>query len=365
MTVAPVIYINGRFVAQPRVTGVERYALEMVRALDGHVEALAPEARPRLCLLTPRGLAAQAPMLKAIEVREGGKGAGHLWQQISLPRLSHDGFLINLCNSGPVVKKDMLTVIHDALIYRHPGFFDPRYRLLHGFLGRSLAARSHLATVSAFSSGELAQVFKLAEAEIPVFPNGSDHIRRSLPDDGVLGRLGLRPGGFLLFVGSQAPQKDLPTAIEAYRRLDRTDIPFVVVGAGKTRAFGAGLSDVPNGVLLAGRLSDEEIAGLYRHAMAFVFPSLYEGFGIPPLEAMTLGCPVIASNIAPCREVCADAALYFEAGDPEALVLSLRRLIEDPTLRQRLSEQGRLRADVFSWSASAARLLDHVRKLAS
>jgi glycosyltransferase involved in cell wall biosynthesis len=93
---------------------------------------------------------------------------------------------------------------------------------------------------------------------------------------------------------------------------DRPDIAFVKVGAAKANVFGDLHLNKPDNVIMPGRLSDEEILALYRNAVALVFPSLYEGFGIPPLEAMTLGCPVLASRIPPIEEVCGDSALYFD-----------------------------------------------------
>lgn len=354
----PDLFINGRFLTQD-LTGVQRYASEVVKALDGLLLAAGPNA-PACRLLAPKGSDANHLGLKAIDFATGGPMGGHPWEQTWLAAAASGGVLVNLCNSGPILHPRALTVIHDAVVYRMPGHFSANYRRLHQTLGRVLSKGSRLATVSHFSQGELSQVLNLDAARIAVIPNGTDHIARVVPDDGVTARQGLTPGRYFLFVGSPAPHKNLAMALKAFSQLENSGMTFVVVGAAKSKVFGDGGLEVPDNVVFTGRLTDAEIAGLYRQAAAFVFPSLYEGFGIPPLEAMVHDCPVLASDIGSCREVCADAALFFPPDAPDVLAGLMARIVAEPDTADSLRARGRVRIDHYSWRSSAQKLLDRL-----
>lgn len=355
----PKVYINGRFLTQD-LTGVQRYASEIVKAVDKLLAAQPADNQITCRIVAPIGADPSALGLKTIEFQTGGKSGGHLWEQIFLPRLTRDGILINLCNSGPIVHRHALTIIHDAIIYRMPQAFSRTYRFVHQNIGRWLGRHSRIGTVSHFSQGELAEVLGIARARISVIPNGSDHIAKVRPDGAVLKKFSLIKDRYFLFVGSPAPHKNLVTALAAFEKLTPGDMSFVVVGAAKAKVFGQGLQNVPANVILTGRLSDTEIASLYQNATAFIFPSLYEGFGIPPLEAMVHGCPVIASDIPSCREVCGDAAIYCDPKSPDNLARTMQAIIDDSALSQKFRDLGRERAEHFSWADSARKLFDQV-----
>jgi glycosyltransferase involved in cell wall biosynthesis len=352
------LFINGRFLTQD-LTGVQRYASEIVKALDDLLLAAGPGA-PKCRLLAPKGADAAHLGLKSIEFATGGPLSGHPWEQTWLAAAASGGVLVNLCNSGPVLHPRTLTVIHDAVVYRMPQHFSANYRRLHQTLGRVLGRNSRIATVSHFSQGELGEVLGIDPARIAVIPNGTDHIARVAPDDSVTARKGLQAGRYFLFVGSPAPHKNLAAALKAFSGLSDKGMTFVVVGAAKSKVFGDGGLDVPDNVVFTGRLTDEEIAGLYRQAAAFIFPSFYEGFGIPPLEAMVHGCPVLASDIGSCREVCGDAALFFPPNDADALTNLMARIMAQPETAVALRNRGHARVGHYSWHASAAKLLDRL-----
>jgi glycosyltransferase involved in cell wall biosynthesis len=351
------VYINGRFLTQ-NITGVQRFAREMVMALDTELGGADGTPLP-FTLLAPAGTPPPCG-LSRIGFRAIGSRRGHLWEQWDLWRASRRGFLINLANGGPVLHRRQITFIHDAAVYRTGENFSPLYRTLHRGLGRLLARRSRLGTVSAFSRNELGEVLGLPPEDILVIPDGHDHILAISPEDGVLDRLRLRQRSYFLFVGSPTANKNLARAVAAFLLLERPDTAFVIVGATRERVFRAGLSDVPSSVVLPGRLNDGEICALYRHATALVFPSLYEGFGIPPLEAMALGCPVAASRIPPVQEVCADAALYFDPLDTEDMATRMAQLLADGDLRNDLISKGAMRLPRFAWRQSAQALARYV-----
>lgn len=350
------IYINGRFLEQP-LSGVQRYAREMLNAIDRQLASNA-HSDAAWCILTT-GNERDLPSLANVKIRPvRSKLKSHAWEQIALARAARDGALINLGASGPVHHGHQLVVIHDASVYRNPNFYSKAYGTVHRTLGRLLAKRSRIGTVSYFSRGELAEVLNLNPASVPVFYNGSDHMREITPSNTEFGKLNLNGKPYFVTLGSLTPNKNLAAAIEAIKHVPNAEL--VLIGSVNSRIFGeAGATEGNDRVHFAGRVDDAGVAGLLSNAAGLLFPSFYEGFGIPPLEAMVNGCPVIASDIPSVREVCGDAALYFDPHDPVALAGRMRELLsenEDAGARRRLN--GKERAGTFTWDASARALIE-------
>lgn len=353
------VFINGRFLTQ-KTSGVQRFARAIVTALDKRLADRG--ATDDWIILTPKGV--EEWPLRAIKQRVVGRLSGHGWEQTSLCAAARSGRLLNLCNSGPILHSRALTIIHDAMIFRTPENFSRKYRMAHGTLGRILARRGKIATVSDFSKGELEDT--IGARDVAVVHNSCEHMAAIDKDESVIARLGLDEQPYLLFVGSPTPNKNIARAIEAIRMMGPRAPKFVVVGAAASSVFqSAGDVAAPKDerVIFTGRLSDEEIAALYSRATALFFPSLYEGFGIPPLEAMFLGCPVLSSNIPPAREVCGDAALFFDPLRPEDMVRAIDEILQNPQRRLPMIEQGYRRAAGFSWDMSAERIVDIVEQL--
>ncbi len=357
------VYINGRFLTQ-RGSGVQRFARQLILAIDAELEEATENAHGLRAwfLLVPRGTA-QRLALRRITVREVRAAPGHLWDQLLRFHCGTRDILVNLANSGPVLRGRSITILHDAAVFRTPRNFTRAYRLFHQCLGRLIAMRSTIGTVSEFSRGELKAALGIDDGRIFVVPNSCEHLRDVVPDPRVLTRLQLSPGRYFLAIGSPVANKNLLAAITAFMQLAEPELQFVVVGAVDAAVFGQGLTDAPPGVVLAGAIPDEEVTALLRNATALVFPSLYEGFGIPPLEAMLNRCPVIASEIPPVVEVCGDAVLYFDPADVRSITAALRRAVDDPELLTRLVARGEARAAMYSWRRSARRLIEEVRKL--
>jgi len=346
------IFINGRFLGRP-VTGVERFAGMIVREIDA---ALAPVDAARFTVLAPQGVA-RPDWLKNIGFENTGSRSGHVWEQTDLWRAARHGVLVNLCNSGPVLHGRQLTVLHDALVYRHPENFSRAYGAFHRLLGRMLAKRANLATVSDFSRQELSKLLGVGVERIGLVPNAVDHVLGVAPDMAVIKKFDLETRPFFLFVGSPANNKNRANAIRAFVALDRPDVALVMVGGAASTFAKSLLGDLPANVVSTGRLTDEEIQALYVRAAALVFPSVYEGFGIPPLEAMALGCPVIASDIPPVREVCRDAVTYFDPHHVASISSAMRDVIDGTVDIAAVRERGVARTRDFSWKKSAERLL--------
>jgi glycosyltransferase involved in cell wall biosynthesis len=330
------VLVNGKWLsAQP--SGMQRYAGEVAR----RVLDLDPAAR----VVVPRDAELPDWLPAARTVRSRFRGL--VFEQLALPRIARGSMLLNLAGPAPLIKRDQLVVMHDVTPARFPRTFSRRFVLWYSFLYRVLARRArHLATVSEFSRGELAEVLGVDPSRFALAPNGHEHaLAAGVDADQAVLRGDLAAAGdYVLCVGNLTPSKNLAPVTRA---LADAGIPVVVVGAtGNRRVFAHEAPLGGPGIRLAGRLSDGELALLLRNARALVFPSLYEGFGLPLVEAQALDCPVIASNRASIPEVAGDGAVYFDPTRPEDAVARVRAL--DPALRQRLVESGRVNVTRFS-----------------
>lgn len=347
------IYVNGRFLTQ-RHSGMQRWAEQMLLALDARLaERREPPASPVIVLRPDRP--ARSPAFSHVQVRAVGRLSGHAWEQLELAAAARDGILVNLLSSGPLAHPRMISTFHDAAVMRHPELFSKSYRLLHRTLRPLLARRSQrLLTVSAFSAGELAQTLGVAKDRFGIAPNAADHFASIAARPEVLAENGLTAGAYGLCIGNQTPNKNVAAAIAAVERLGRPDLRLVLVGAGDARLFGGvDLAHLPF-VLSLGYIDDAALKALYTHAAFLCFPSRYEGFGIPVLEAMSLGCPVIASDAGAVVETAGGAALHCRPDDIDGYAAAMAAVLDNPGLAQDLGKQGRRRATAFSWDLSAA-----------
>ncbi len=339
---------------------MQRFANEIVLALDRLVaQGDVPKAfaDAQWTVVTP-GTPEQRTELKAIRYRSTPAGPHpHVWDQAVLPWAAAGARLVSLANTGPVLHRRQLAVIHDAIVFRHPEFYSRTYVNTHKTVGRLLARTATVATVSEFSRNELSELLRIDKARMPIIANGADHLSRVVPDESVLGELDLNGRPYFLAIGSLTDNKNVQLAARAFARLNRPDARLVVVGSGSAIFRTADFGRVP-GLLRPGRLTDEKVAALYQRAVAFAFPSIYEGFGIPPLEAMAFGCPVMVSTAPALRETCGDYAEYFAPHDIEKLASLMRGKLEAPPPTPLERERLKTYAATFRWDASARKLLE-------
>jgi glycosyltransferase involved in cell wall biosynthesis len=347
------IAINGRFLSQ-RVTGVQRFATEITREFDTMAaEYRLPDAR----LLRPAG----GPPSPFHHLREEASPLlrGQGWEQTELPLRARGCIVINLGNTAPLAAgRKQLVVIHDAGAFDTPESYSTAfrawYRALHLALSR-VGAR--IATVSEFSRGRIAHHLKLDPARIGVMPEGAEHILRVPAETAVLERNGLQPGRYALVVGNPAAHKNLAALTECAGLLARHGCVLAVAGATDPAVFRQGGAAAGKAVRTLGRVSDAELRALYESAICLLFPSRYEGFGLPPLEAMACGCPVVAAASGAVPEVCGDAALWFDHEGKRRLPAMLGRLLEEEGLYETLRARGLERAARYTWRGAAERLL--------
>jgi glycosyltransferase involved in cell wall biosynthesis len=339
--------VNGRFLSQA-TTGTQRYALELVgRLVERHPD--------RVVLHVPRGTVVPAALAGAAEVRVS-RARGQVFEQVALPWATRDDLLLSLGGPAPMGSRRQVATIHDVSAFRHPETYSRAFRTWYRAMYRVLARRAvRVLTVSQFSAAELRRVLHVDPSRVSVVPNGADHVDGVVPvqpDLTAYPSLAAEP--WVLCVGTLARHKNLGPALDA---LEAAGIASVVVGArGSSAVFAEAALGRWSRAHFAGRLSDGELAWLYAHATALVFPSLYEGFGIPVVEAQRLGCPVVALDTGPMREVGGDAAILCDPAHPERVVEAVRRLVDEPDVRAETVERGRRNAERFRWDASADRL---------
>ncbi|RQH04141.1 glycosyltransferase family 4 protein [Paraburkholderia dinghuensis] len=357
---APGLLINGRFLGR-RATGVDRFAFETIRALDQLIELGDPlVAGLRTELIVPEALAGMQNPFRHVGLRASGRGGGVHWEQIVLPQVARGRLLLNLCNSGPLLYRHQVTVLHDAAPARVPDSYSRSfvawYRLMAPRIGR---VSRRVITVSEFSRRELCDAYRIPAGKIGVVPESGEHMLRVQQDESaVVATLNERP--FVLAVGSLNRHKNFQLVAEAARLIREAQFDIVVVGGGDPRVYGTDQEALPKFVKHLGYVSDGDLATLYRRAACFVYPSRYEGFGLPPVEALALGCPVIASRLPAVQEACGDAALYTSPDDPAELARLLEQITSDVALRASLRERGRARTAELTWRATATKLIGEI-----
>lgn len=295
-------------------------------------------------------------------------------------RMPHANPLVRLAWQLPVLRKrhriDILhtqyvvplwsargnaVTIHDILFEKYPEFFTPFFVWRSRWLFRRSARKADMVlTVSEYSRREIAACYGLPAQRIGLLLNAVDHSvfhPARADESAVLGARKLTDGEYILTVGRIEPRKDHATLLKAYARLGGNAPPLVIVGQ---RDFGYGafedaLAALPPGsdVRVLSDVGDDELAVLLRHAKVFVYPSLAEGFGMPPLEAMASGVPVVTSTSTALPEVVGNAGLSFPPGDVVALGACLQALLSDPSLRADQIARGLERAKAFSWEEGA------------
>ncbi len=249
-----------------------------------------------------------------------------------------------------------LVTVHDLTPWRYPEMVTDVAAAFPSLVERAVNRGAHIHTVSDFVAAELIDEGYDAE-RIHVIRNG---VTRLTPGDAIRGRRLAGGGRYVAAIGTIEPRKDHVGLIEAVAQLD--DVRLVVAGpdgwgldAFERAAARSGLGDR---LVRLGYISELDKADLLTGAEALVFPSVYEGFGLPILEAMSLGVPVVATRAGAVSEVAGDAALLVPTGDPTALATAIGSVLDSPELRHRLSASGKARVELFDWDTSAAAMAE-------
>ena len=334
------IAVNARFYAhQP--TGMQRYALEISRRFPDDLDPVRP-----------------AKALRGI--------IGHLWEQWYLPSAIGGRLLWSPNNTGPISVARQVCTIHDLAALEHPEWFRPQFVRWYSWLLPRLAERvQHIITVSEYTKQRVVQRLNVPAQKITVISNGVDERfrPRSTAETSTMRQvLGIGDVPYILCVGSIEPRKNLARLLEAWRRLQGSlpsEVELVVAGAAlHPRIFAAvSTQSAPVRTRFTGYVPDEYLPALYSGALAFIYPSLYEGFGLPPLEALACGTPVITSNGTSLPEVVADSAVLVNPYDTSSIARAIWEVLTSPSLSRALSEKGQQRSRSFTWGRTATETL--------
>lgn len=354
----PRIAINGRFLTQG-LSGVQRFGGEIIKAIDALLDTDAYRAlKGRIEIVAPPK--ARDFPLKNIPLRRCGWSNGYLWEQVEFPLHAAGALLLNLCMLGPVAVRRQVVVVHDATVKALPGNFSWRFRTAYSLLIPLLCRRAAQAvTVSEFSRREIDKLYGVNTEAMPICSEGGDHITAAPADDSAIERFGLAGRKFFLSVGANSRNKNIEVLAAAFSQAKLDNTLLVLTGKRDSAVFGK-LSEVNSAAVKnVGHVNDRELRALYEHALALVFPSRYEGFGLPPIEAMMCGCPVIISDQPALVEVGGGATLGCGMDDVAGLARLMRDVHDDDALRGKFAAAGRERAARYTWAAAARRLLDH------
>ncbi len=337
--------INGKFLAD-RMQGIVRYARELTKALDkcldGDIE---------VTLLIPND-AKNIPDLKKIKVEEIGKHTGMVWEQTDLRKYlkkHKDVICINFCNICPLFVQPGITTIHDIMYKVNPQdyktFRNRLSRYWHMFQYWYIARHEKaITTVSNFSKGEIEKYYPRARGKITVIPNGWQHVLEYKESPDWQERYPfLKPKEYFFSLSTLSRNKNGKWIIENAKY--NPDCVYAIAG----KYYETDKLDIPENVHMLGFVSDEDACALIKNCKAFIHPSLYEGFGIPPLEALALGAEVIASNATALPEVLGESVRYIDPSDFQVKL--------DDVVKQTIADSSYV-LDRYSWENSAKKLHD-------
>lgn len=308
------ITVNGRFLSQS-ITGVQRYAFELLTSLDRLLRTGAIEQVPVTVLVPPDARA--LPDWSSIRIRQVGRFTGQLWEQLDLPIHARGSLLFTPCGGAPLTHRHHVITIHDAGPFKTPAAYTAGYRNYYKLLQKILSfTAAHVITVSEFSRQELITCLRIPPEKITFSWLSGQHILRCQTDSNILKKHNLQTGLYCLAVGSRNPNKNLRGIIAASTHLPPNS-PELVIAGGTNHSIFKDSHLGCTGVRNLGFVNDNELRTLYENAGCFVFPSFYEGFGLPPLEALTLGCPVVVARAASLPEIFADTAIYCDPHAPQ------------------------------------------------
>lgn len=332
------ILINGRNLGV-HTTGVQRYTKKIIECWE----------RADYKLIAP------------VHPQHGIKG--HLWEQFILPCNLTTGCLWSPSNTGPLLASKQVVTIHDVVPFDHPEWLNSRFVSWYKFLQPKLVKKAaHIITISEFSKNRIMDVLNVPESKITVIYNGVDPSNHNA----ILPRssLNLPFNRYVLTVGSIEPRKNVSRLISAWNLIKNSiseDVGLVVVGAkGLARVFSNTDEDLnsrdENRVHFTGHVSDDVLCSLYSHADLFCYPSLYEGFGLPPLEAMSYGVPVLTSNTTAMAELCNGSAVLIDPLDVDDIASAILKSLTNPDAIK--IRNARALVSALSWQKCAMKTFD-------
>lgn len=348
--------VNGKYLAQ-KASGIHRYAFEICNELhkmgvDFHVAV-------------PKNICSDYRFeFKTVEC---GSFDNHLWEQISLPRyLKKIGnpLLVSFSGCGPLNYDNQIITIHDVSHERFPQWFSKAYYYYYHYMMPRIGRKAHtILTVSQFSKDEIVDVLKLDPLKINIVHSNVPFRKKPTQEEILNYQRPTDIEPYIIAVSNMDPRKNFIRLVKAFNNIDDKNIKLYIIGM-RSKAFNtpdmAALKH--DRVILPGYVDDEKLKTLYQNAILSVYPSLYEGFGLPPLESMTFGCPAIVGDIPALHEVSGDAALYADPCNEQDITDKINLLLKDEPLRQQLRLKGFEQIKKYSWAKSAQQVYELIQK---
>jgi glycosyltransferase involved in cell wall biosynthesis len=317
------IIINSRFLTQ-KTSGVQRFAIEICKELK--------KGNLKIEFVAPKNILNNA-IADILEVKKIGFLTGHLWEQITLKTYVRrkKAILISLCNTAPLFLENQIVTIHDLSFRIYPEWNSKIFSFVYNIMIPLIAKNSnHILTVSNTSKEELINELSISKDKITVVYNAvsSVFLGKGSPEKEVV----KVSEDYILTVSSFHPRKNLKRLIKAFLKISNTNLKLYIVGNfDKNFAFDElNFKELDSRVKILTNINDEELKRIYKKAKLFVFPSLYEGFGIPIIEAMSCGVPVCVSDINIFKEVCGSNATYFDPKNIEDIREKIISSIKTP-----------------------------------
>lgn len=297
---------------------------------------------------------------------------GHLWEQVIIPRqLERDEVLWSPANSGPLAVTRQVITIHDISPIDQPDGFNFSFRTWYRVLMPQLAKRSKaIITDSEFSRQRIIERFGISPEKVESIPCGvdKDHFYPRPADEiAAIRRRYDLPATYLLSVGALEPRKNYARLFRAWEkaRSDNKDVTLLVLGSSGRPFQSLRIEHIPEGLMFLPRVRERDLPALYSGALAFIFPSMYEGFGLPVLEAMACGTPVIVSNAGALPEVVAGAGRLVDPANVAEITQAIIQFIAEPDLRENFLSAGLSRAEEFSWDQASSRVISVLERVSS
>lgn len=339
------VIINGRFLTQ-KPTGVNRFAYEICRALQ--------KLKVDFILVAPKKGVRKDYDISNFQIEYIEGFSSHLWDFISLPKylrgIECKYLLLTFTGLGPIFDKNHIVTVHDLAFLENPSWYSKKYYYFYKLFTPILIRRAKLVlTVSEFSKKEILKYYPFAKEKIEVIYNAIsdsiiDHERKPIPEK------------YFLAVSSIDPRKNFARLIKAFKKANIQGIKLYIIGKyDRVFAVNNELNVQEDNVVFLGYVDNEELARYYSNAIALIYPSLYEGFGIPPMEAMANKCPVLLSDIPVFHEIYGDSVRYFNPYDVDDISNNLKHSIGyiDPELYRRME----MIVSKYSWEKSANKIL--------
>jgi len=347
------IYINGKFLSQ-EMTGAQRFAYEiskhLIKNFDNYV------------VLAPKNII-HHDLAKELNTKILDGFDGILWEQVTLLKFLKNEkdkpLLLNLSFTAPVLYSNNIIAILD-LIYQNKNWVSWKFHYYYSLLIPILVAKAkHIITISNFSKSDIINKLKINHKKISVIYCGVSKDLFPANQENKYGR-------YVLGVSTLNKRKNFEGLINAFIKANLDEYNLVIVGNKNNKVYQNTAykhnKEFEKKIIFTGYVNDKELATLFLNAKLFVFPSYFEGFGLPPLEAMSLGCPTAVSNTSSLPEICGNASCYFNPSNIDDISLAIKKIIKDKNYRYDLIKNGYENIKRFSWEDSSKKLNEMLKR---